>query len=278
MSYQERVELTMSREAFEALVAFRRPGEELEQFLLRFATAARASGQFADKTYALDVEERVFEGEAPAPEGLELAESFIVPKEKARAFPVYEGQVLRIIEVEGPQTADFNAYVLPDLSERFSAGRTRFFTGVHPRKGDALYTNPPHDRVMFRIVEDTVEHRIGPHGATQHDLLFPRCSKIVFDAPFGIKGHPSCQDSFAEAIADEGLTPDDVHDTFNVFMKTGVDPAGNIFIESPDAVQGDYVDLLCVVDSLVVISSCPASDVHATSGTRNKPLKIEIYG
>ena len=197
-----------------------------------------------------------------------LLDSFVIDKERGRAFELRAGQRLKVIEIEGPQTVDFNAFVLPGLREHFSAGRTRFFTGIHPRVGDHLWSNPPHERPLFTIVEDAVG---------ENDLLFPRCSRIVFE-PFGLTDHRGCQDSLQEAIAPWGLTPDDVHDTFNGFMRTGVDHSGGIYIELPSAQQGDYMVLECVVDCLVALSACPAGDVHATNGGVNKPLGIEIHG
>jgi uncharacterized protein YcgI (DUF1989 family) len=267
--------VTLRPEAAAAAEQLRRPGETDDELMRRLALAARLSGHFGRLMASPNPDKEKPEG--PAPPGMSLRDELIIPKERGRAFEVYASEVLRVIEVDGPQTCDFNAFVLADFSERFSAGRTRFFTGAHPRKGDALYTNPPHERVMFRIIEDTVDHTFSVTGATAHDLTFPRCSEIVFSYPFGIQGHRGCQDSLAEAIAPYGLTPDDVHDTLNLFMKCGVDRAGMISIEAPDAVKGDYVDLACEIDSLVVISSCPAGGVHATNAEGNKRLKIRIY-
>jgi len=160
-----------------------------------------------------------------------LIDSFVIPKERGRAFEMKAGQRLKVIDVEGAQTVDFNAFVLPDLREHFSAGRTRFFTGIHPKVGDSLWSNPPHERPLFTIVEDTVG---------ENDLLFPRCSRIVFE-PFGLLDHRGCQDSLQDAVAPYGLTADDVHDTFNGFMSTGVDASGGIYISLPSATQGDYL-------------------------------------
>src|SRR5262245_2298661 len=56
----------------------------------------------------------------------QLVEEFIIPKERGRAFPVRAGQVLRVIEIEGGQTVDFNAFVSPDYCERFSAAELDF--------------------------------------------------------------------------------------------------------------------------------------------------------
>lgn len=197
----------------------------------------------------------------------ELLENFVIPKETGKAIEVHEGQTLRVIEEEGGQACDFNAWVLPDLREYFSAGRTRFFTGIHPRKGDSLWSNPPHDRKLFTIVEDTVGY---------NDLLFPRCSAIVFE-PFGVQGHRGCQDCLQEAIAPFGLTPDDVHDAFNLFTTSGVDPSGGIYIDLPRGKKDDYMDLLCHVDCLVALSACPAGDVHATNAGVNKSLRVQLY-
>ncbi len=260
----EQVQLELSQDAYEALVALKKDAdEELGAFALRLVTAARTSG-FFDQVG--DAQRR----EVPprsAPEGMALRESFVIPKETGRAFEVRAGELLRVIEVDGAQTVDFNAFVLPDLGEHFSAGRTRFFTGCHPRTGDALWSNPPHERPLFTIVEDTVG---------ENDLLFPRCSRIVFE-PFGLKDHHGCQDSLQEAIAPYGLSPDRVHDTFNGFMNTAVDEQGYIYIKPPSALEGDWLDLLCHVDCLVALSSCPAGDVHATNGGANKPLGVELY-
>ncbi len=207
---------------------------------------------------------------------LHLRESFVIPKETGRAFYVKAGEILRVIEIEGAQTCDFNAWNARNFLEYFSAGRTRFFTGVHPKKGDSLWTVPPHERKMMTIIEDTVDHVVGPMGEESHDLLFPRCSPIVFEYPFGVSNQTSCQQNLTAAVAPFGLLPEDVHDTLNLFMRTGVDRSGHIFIAIPDAKKGDYVDLLAHMDLLVAISCCPAGSIHATQDV-NKPLGIEIH-
>ena len=263
-SDDEHVQIELSEEVYEALVALKKDDdEELGPFTLRLVTAARTSG-FFDQEGEASVREVPTRG---TPDGMELRESFVIPKETGRAFEVRAGELLRVIEVEGPQTVDFNAFALPELGEHFSAGRTRFFTGCHPKKCDALWSNPPHERPLFTIVEDTVG---------ENDLLFPRCSRIVFE-PFGLKDHRGCQDSLQEAIEPYGLSPDRVHDTFNGFMHTAVDEQGYIYIKPPSAQKDDWMDLLCHVDCLVALSSCPAGDVHATNGGANKPLGVEIY-
>jgi uncharacterized protein YcgI (DUF1989 family) len=207
---------------------------------------------------------------------LHKKEEFIIPKETGKAFVVKRDQILRIIEVDGPQTADVNIWNLYHYGEAFSAGRTRYFSGIHPKKGDSLWSAPPYDRKMFTIIEDTVEHIVGPWGEESHDILYPRCSPIVFRYPFGKSNVSSCYENLAKAIEPFGLKADQPHDTINFFMRTGIDKAGQIFIAQPEARKGDYVDLLAHMNSLVAISSCPAGGIHGTQDV-NRPLKIEIY-
>ena len=70
-----------------------------------------------------------------------------------------------------------------------------------------------------------------------------------------------------------GLTPDHVHDAFNIFMTTGLGEDDRFFYLDPDAEKGDYVELLAELDCIVAISACPG----ASSGPQKRPLGIQIY-
>jgi len=207
---------------------------------------------------------------------MRLARTIHVLKEQAIAFEVKQGLALRIIEIEGPQVVDFEAFVLANPRERFCAGRTRAKVGVHPQLGDTLWSMSPHERAMFTIVADTVKHQLSPEGAVGHDLLYACCSRSVYE-PYHIPDHPNCHDNIARAIAPYGLSPEDVHTPFNLFMKTGIRPDGSMFFEAPDSVAGDYVELRVEVDSLVALSACPSGDIQVTNGGSNKPILVEIY-
>jgi uncharacterized protein YcgI (DUF1989 family) len=207
---------------------------------------------------------------------MRLVRSLRLPREQGVAFDIKQGQILRIIEVEGPQVVDFEAFVLANPRERLCAGRTRAKVGVHPQSGDTLWSVSPHERPMFTIVADTVRHQLSPDGAVGHDLLYACCSKSVYE-PYGLPDHPNCHDNIARAILPYGLSPEDVHTPFNLFMKTGIRPDGTMFFEAPDSVAGDYVDLRAETDCLVALSACPSGDLQVTNAGSNKPVLIEIY-
>ena len=67
-----------------------------------------------------------------------------------RALPVYAGETLRIIQVEGEQCVDFNAFNLHDYKEYMSVGHSRR-QGLHLKAGDALISNPPRRNAMMLI-------------------------------------------------------------------------------------------------------------------------------
>jgi uncharacterized protein YcgI (DUF1989 family) len=186
-----------------------------------------------------------------------------IPAGHGYALFVEEGQLLRVIDIEGGNACDFNAFVTPDYRERFSAGRTRPMTRIHPKVGDNLWSNPPYERPLFRIVEDTVGH---------NDILLARCSRLRYDE-VGMFGHRNCQDNLSEAIAPYGLRPDDVHDAFNIFSATSIDDEGRIRIEHPEQKPGGFVELECLVSCLVALSACPANEKY---GGINTPIGVEV--
>jgi uncharacterized protein YcgI (DUF1989 family) len=194
---------------------------------------------------------------------------FTMDPTTGRAIPVLRGQVVRITQVGKGQCLDFNAFNLHDYKEFFHCGRTRHMHGLNPTLGDHLWSAPPRDRPMFTIIADTVG---------TNDVNYPRCSAFLFEFHFGYDKHPAhsnCHDILAETIREYGLTPDDVHDSFNGFMHTGVQH-GKMYIDKMLAREGDYIELLAQIDTLAVPICCGA-DVMATSNYELKALKVTIY-
>jgi len=183
-----------------------------------------------------------------------------------KAVEVRAGQILRIEQVEGGQCVDFNCFNLNDYKEFMHCGRTRTVHGFHPSKGTFLWSGPPRERAMMFILEDT-------YG--RNDVLFPRCSAYLYESAYGFDVHTNCQDIQAEAQREYGLTPDDVHDSFNFFMCTEVSGPHRAQITRQESRAGDYVDLLALIDVLAVTNVCGA-DVMRTSNFSLKPLRLSV--
>jgi len=196
-----------------------------------------------------------------------------IPKETGRAFPVRAGQIVRVVCVEGGQTADFNAFSMADPSEHFWSGRTRTVQSSHLTTGDRLWSTEPNMRPMFTIIADTVDHQPLPNNAASHDLLYARCSARSWELQTGMHDHANCNSNMIHALDEIGFPSAYVHDAFNIFMTTGTDEEHRLFYREPDAKQGDYIEMLAEIDTIVAISACPAG----CNGVANKGLQCIVY-
>ena len=133
------------------------------------------------------------------------------------AVPLYKGEVIKIMQVEGGTCADFNAYNLHDHKEHLDNGMTRCFRH-HPGKGDFIWSSSPRSRPIYAILEmpETCKVYIIGH----------RCNSLLYEKGWGFTDHANCQSTFAEAIKEWDMTPDDVHDSFNLRMNAEPDPTG----------------------------------------------------
>jgi uncharacterized protein YcgI (DUF1989 family) len=188
-----------------------------------------------------------------------------------KAVPVYKGEILRITLVDGPQCVDFNCFNLHDYKERMSVGHMKR-TGFRAKKGDIIWSNPPRYSPMMAVLEM-------PETCLT-DLLGARCHAAQLEKERGFTStHTNCQDTIAECIGEYGLTPDDVHDSFNLWMYSGWDDLGNFFsnVRRNRGQKGDYIDFLALMDVLAVPAICGSGDVSNVSNYWFRPIKIEIF-
>jgi len=197
----------------------------------------------------------------------ELLASRVLEPGTGKAIELLRGQILRIEQIEGGQCVDFNCFNLHDYKEYMHTGRTRTLHGLHPGKGHFMWSAPPRERALIYILEDT---------AHCNDVLFPRCSAHLYESVYGFEAHTNCHDIQAEAQREYGLTPDDVHDSFNLFMHTGVDGGGKPWIGRQHSRPGDHIDLLAIEDVLAVPNVCGA-DIMRTSNFSLKPVRLSIF-
>lgn len=195
----------------------------------------------------------------------ELLLEHVLQPGTGKALEVMAGQVLRIEQVEGGQCVDFNCFNLHDHKEFMHTGRTRTLHGLFPSTGHFLWSAPPRERAMMLMLADT---------AGCNDVLFPRCSANLYESVYGLPVHTNCHDIQAEAQREYGLTPDDVHDSFNLFMCTEVE-GGRGRIKRQHSKAGDHVELLALMDVLAVPNICGA-DIMRTSNFSLKPVRLQV--
>jgi uncharacterized protein YcgI (DUF1989 family) len=180
------------------------------------------------------------------------------------ALRLEAGQTLTIALPVGRQVVDLNAFCAERPAERFSASVTRMRHGTHLGAGMSLLSRSPWERPLLTIVRDTLAERLGADARGErrhrpHDLLYPPCSRPYRLATYG-EDSDGCSENLGNALArlGAGLGPLDVHDPFNLFMETGVSPAGKLEFGTPSADRGDLVALRAELGVIVALSVCPS--------------------
>jgi uncharacterized protein YcgI (DUF1989 family) len=186
-----------------------------------------------------------------------------------KAVPVMRGEVLRIEQAKGGTCVDFNAFNLHDYKEFLDCGFTRSFQSFDPRKGEFIWTNAPRGRPMLGILEIA--------ETCELDIVGHRCNRVFEELGWGLTEHANCQDTLAEAIREYRLTPDEVHDSFNLWMATTIDENGRRQFRWNPAKKGDRIDLLAMFDVLAAAVICGCGDLVGINNYTVTPIKLEIY-
>src|SRR5205085_2893567 len=96
-----------------------------------------------------------------------LKTDLVLQPVSGKALPVLQGEVLRMVQEEGEQCVDLNAFNLNDYKECMSISSTRSAIGFRIGKGDLIWTIHSRDRPMYLILE------LSEYCVT--DLLGGRC-------------------------------------------------------------------------------------------------------
>jgi uncharacterized protein len=179
-----------------------------------------------------------------------------IPPMSGRAVRLAEGDILRVVDVEGQQVADLVAFTGPDLGERLSQGFTRMLSGTVSVGGPGAVLYSDLGNPLLELVTD-------PLGV--HDLLYPPCNELYYRTVHGRAGKTGCREHLTEALAPFGVPFAAVTDPFNVFMHAKVDDAGVPQILLPRTSAGDYVELRALTDLVVAVSAC-AADMGLCNG------------
>jgi uncharacterized protein YcgI (DUF1989 family) len=198
---------------------------------------------------------------------------FLIARGTARAFTMERGQRLRLVQpAPGGQVADLTAFNRQEPRQRLWGSRTAWRFGVHMTTGCQLISTGPWEEPLLSITGDSLTRAPTPTGARFHDVLMGCCSRRLLVQLWGPDyDRPGCHDLLAEAVAQFGLPPDYVQDTWNVFMRTGFQD-GRPFLEPTDAATGDYVAIRAEQDLIVAISACQGR----SSQPNSTGLRVEL--
>ena len=194
-----------------------------------------------------------------------VLEDTVVPAEAPWSAVVREGQVLRLVDLEGCQAIDFLCFNADDRAERYHAGHSvKLNKCVYLGEGHVLWSG--HIRPMMTIIADTC----GPH-----DTMLGCCSAALNEQRYAVPDTHSCQANFERELPKHGLGPLDIHPNVNFFMYAPFGPAGEVAVAEGISKPGDYVDLRAEMDVLVVISNCPQR-LNPGAGFAPSPIRAII--
>ena len=196
--------------------------------------------------------------------------SFVVEAGDPFVHVIRHGQLLRIVDVEGNQSADTLFYNAHDYSDRYSAQDTiREQCNVYLTSGTRLISTD--GNALLTIVADT---------CGRHDTLGGACATESNMVRYAIdrRHMHACRQSFVKGIQQwkHGLEKRDITSNINFFMNVPVTPEGVLTFEDGVSAAGKYVELRAEMDVLMVISNCPQLN-NPCNAYNPTPLLVLIW-
>jgi uncharacterized protein len=165
------------------------------------------------------------------------------------------GTTLRVVDLEGRANVAVLLFNKDQLTERYNmpdtlkAQHTAFLT-----RGNACYSDM--GRILCSIPEDT---------CGWHDTVCGVLDTPTMQARYGVHPyqehrnamHRSGLDGLVVELQKWGLGRRDVHANLNLFSQVRADESGALHFERAGRAPGQYLDLRCEMNVLVVLSTAP---------------------
>jgi len=196
--------------------------------------------------------------------------SFVVEAGDPFVFEIMQGQVVRIVDLEGNQAVDTIFYNAHDYVDRYSAQDTIREQGNIYLTTDSklLSTN---GNVLLTVIADT---------CGRHDTLGGACAAESNMVRYDLtkRSMHACRNSFLKGLQlwNHGMDKRDITSNINFFMNVPVTPEGKLTFEDGVSDAGKYVELRAEMDVLMVISNCPQLN-NPCNGYNPTPVQILIW-
>lgn len=183
---------------------------------------------------------------------------------------IKRGQVFRIVDVEGNQSADTMFYSAANPAERYSAQDTiRAQQSLYLTTDSRLISSE--GNMLLTIVADT---------CGRHDTLGGACASESNSVRYALdkKYMHSCRDTFLHtAIHCHNLiSKRDIASNINFFMNVPVTPAGKLRFADGVSAPGKYVEMRAEMDVICLISNCPQLN-NPCNAYNPTPLQLLIW-
>jgi len=187
---------------------------------------------------------------------------------------IKQGQIFRIVDLEGNQAVDTLFYNAHYAVERYSATQTICAqNNLYLTNGSKLYSN--FGNVMLTIIADT---------CGRHDTLGGACAAESNTVRYALEKFPmhSCRDNFLHALTHDtaceelNMTKRDIPSNINFFMNVPVTESGELEFVDGISAPGKYVEMRAEMDVLVLISNCPQLN-NPCNAYNPTPIRLLVW-
>jgi urea carboxylase-associated protein 1 len=194
----------------------------------------------------------------------------IIPAGDPWTHEIKAGQILRLVDLEGNQSADTLFFDARNPENRYSASDTiRRQAALYLGTGTTLVSNL--GDALLTIVADT---------CGRHDTLGGACSRESNTMRYAHEKEymHACRDAFIRGGQDCGchLGKRDIACNINFFMNVPVTPAGQLTFEDGISGPGRYVELRAERDVLCLISNCPQLN-NPCNAYNPTPIEVIVW-
>lgn len=187
---------------------------------------------------------------------------------------IKQGQIFRIVDLEGNQAVDTLFYNAHYAVERYSTTQTICAqNNLYLTNGSKLYSN--FGNVMLTITADT---------CGRHDTLGGACAAESNTVRYALEKFPmhSCRDNFLYALTHDtaceelNMTKRDIPSNINFFMNVPVTESGELEFVDGISAPGKYVEMRAEMDVLVLISNCPQLN-NPCNAYNPTPIRLLVW-
>ena len=195
----------------------------------------------------------------------------ILPAGEGWLREIKRGQIFRIVDVEGNQSADTMFYSEANPAERYSAQDTiRAQRSLYLTSGSRLMSSD--GNVLLTIIADT---------CGRHDTLGGACASESNSVRYALdkKYMHSCRDTFLHTAIRSHcrIAKRDLASNINFFMNVPVTSEGKLKFADGVSGPGKYVEMRAETDVICLISNCPQLN-NPCNAYNPTPLRLLIWG
>jgi hypothetical protein len=211
-----------------------------------------------------------------------LVSQDVIPACSGKGFSVNQGQVFRVVEVDGPQIADVWFLNRDNPIEHFMGHTTFLYEGAYPQKFSQFWSCMPNIRPMATMLLEHSGDTQLPENFHNHVVLGGHCTAGQWQVVSGEKHHANCHANGLAAVEPFGLGEEHIiYDNFMLFQPSFIRPDGSGDSVTSQADLGDYAELYADMDLIVAVSACPVGDyavpMSEPERVTARPLAFEIY-